>query len=453
MAKVKEKTKNKANVGLVIALCIVSACLIITGVLWITNMAKVNNMGLTIENVYERNFYDLVDNVNNAEVKLSKVLASSYDSYSRKLLGEISKNTNSASYNLSNLPISLNGIDETKKFINQVSGYTGTLCDKLDKGQSLTSAELDTLENIYESVVILKNSLSEFNDKYMLQGFNIFENGNLLDGDYNNFTLKIQGIKGSDVEYPTMIYDGPFADSLYNKQPKGLQGSLVAVDYAKQVIKKQYKSVADEDIIYKTESKGVFETFDFEVNLGETKIYVQVTQRGGKLLTVSGYGDKNGRSIMLMDAISKAKKIAQEQTGVVFDCVWSDVVSDDAYINLAPVENKTVLYPDLIKVKIDLASGEMVGYSATSFYTNHTNRSLPTATFEKGLADEKVPNGFDVEMSRLCLAPLEYGQEKLCYEYKCLKDNVTYYIYINATDGITENILRVVETSDGNKLM
>ena len=455
MANAKVKSRNRANVGLVIALCIVSACLIVTSILWLTNLSKMNNMGLTIESVYERNFYDLVDNVNNTEVKLSKVLASSYDSYSRKLLGEISKNANSASYNLSNLPISLNGIDETKKFINQVSGYTSTLCDKLDKGYTLTSAEMDTLENIYESIVILKNSLGEFNDKYISQGFNIFVNGNLLEGDYNNFTLKIQGIKSSDVEYPTMIYDGPFADGQYNKEPKGLAGNLISVDMAKQVIKKQYQTIDDSKITYKTETNGKFSTFDFEVKLNDesTTLYIQVTKTAGKLLTISGYGDKNNRTISLIDAISKAKQIAKEQTGVSFDCVWSDIVSNDAYINLAPVENKIILYPDLIKLKIDLSSGELIGYSATSFYTNHTTRTIATASYEKGLADEKVPSGYTIEMSRLCLAPIDYGTEKLCYEYKCLKDDVTYYIYINATNGITENILRVIETTDGSMLM
>lgn len=454
MANVKTKSKNRANIGLVIALCIVSACFIVTSILWLTNISKVSDMGLTIENVYERNFYDLVDNVNNTEVKLSKVLASSQDSYSRKLLGEISKNTNSASYNLSNLPISLNGIDETKKFINQISGFTGTLCDKIDRGQALTQAELDTLEDIYDSVVLLKNQLSEFNDKYISQGFNIFVNGNLLDGDYNNFTLKIQGIKGSNVEYPTMIYDGPFADGQYNKEIKGLSGSLVSVDYAKQTIKDLYQ-VDDKNVTYKTETQGKFDTFDFEVKLKDenTNLYVQVTKTAGKFLTISGFGEKKTRKMGLMDAISKAKQIASKQTGVNFDCVWSDVVSNDAYINLAPVVNKVVLYPDLIKVKIDLASGEMIGYSATSFYTNHTSRNLPNAEFDKSTADSKIPNGFTVEMSRLCLAPIEYGEEKLCYEYKCLKNDTTYYIYINATNGTTENILRVVETNDGNKLM
>ncbi len=454
MTRVKTQSKNRVNLGLVIALCIVSALLIVSATLWITNMSKVNNMGLTIENVYDRNFYDLVDNVNNSEIKLSKVLASSYDNYSRKLLGEISKNTNSASYNLSNLPISLNGIDQTKKFINQVSGYTGTLCDKIDKGQTLTTAEIDTLENIYESMLALKNSLNQFNDKYIAQGFNIFTNGNLLEGDYNNFTLKINSIKGSDVEYPTMIYDGPFADGQYNKEPKGLTGNLVSVDYAKQTIKKIYKVVEDKDITYKTESQGRFETFDFEVNLNkDIKLYVQVTKTAGKLLTVSGFGDTKEKNVTLQDAISKAKRLAKDQTGVNFDCVWSDVVSNDAYINLAPLQDKIVLYPDLIKVKVDLKSGEIIGYSASSFYTNHTTRQLQTAVFEKTLADKKIPEGFTIEMSRLCLAPLDINEEKLCYEYKCLKNDETYYVYINAIDGTTENILKVIQTLDGNKLM
>ncbi|MBQ9786388.1 MAG: germination protein YpeB, partial [Clostridia bacterium] len=221
------RRNNKTTFWLSIALCIVSALLIISTVLWLVNMNRNNSVSAQMENVYQRNFYDLIDNVNNAEVKLGKVLASDYDSYTEKMLSEISKNANSASYNLSNLPISLNGIDETKKFINQVGGYTDSLAQKLDRGEKLTQAELDTLEDIHYSIVLLKDNLAEFNDQIMTKGYNIFKEGSLVDGDYNNFTLKIQGVKTSDVEYPTMIYDGPFSDSEYNKEIKGLNANEV----------------------------------------------------------------------------------------------------------------------------------------------------------------------------------------------------------------------------------
>ena len=453
MEKSRVKTRNKANLWLVIALCIVSAALITTTILWITNMNQNREMGSNIESVYQRNFYDLVDNVNNAEVKLSKVLASNQDSYCKKMLSEISKNANSASYNLSNLPISLGGVDETKKFINQVSGYADSLAEKMDKGNSLTQAEIDTLSDIYDSMSTLKDNLAQFSDKVLKEGYNIFKNGNLIHGDINGFTQKIQGIKSSDTEYPTMIYDGPFSDSEYNKQIKGLPKELVSVEHAKNVVKGLYQNISDEDIKYLEETKGKFNTFNFEVNLNNINLYVQVTKNGGKILTISGYGDTKDRKISLNDAISKAKNVANKETKTTFDCVWSDIVGNDAYINLAPVQSGVILYPDLIKVKVDLSSGEIMGYSASSFYTNHTARTLSSITYEKAQADAQIPSGYNVEMSRICLAPLDYGTEKLCYEYKCLKNDITYYIYINAQTGVTENILRVVETADGNKLM
>ena len=183
MTRVKTQSKNRVNLGLVIALCIVSALLIVSATLWITNMSKVNNMGLTIENVYDRNFYDLVDNVNNSEIKLSKVLASSYDNYSRKLLGEISKNTNSASYNLSNLPISLNGIDQTKKFINQVSGYTEVMASKLEKGENLSNEEITTLENLRDSFTELKTKINELSKD--IYSNNIFNQTKLISIIFN----------------------------------------------------------------------------------------------------------------------------------------------------------------------------------------------------------------------------------------------------------------------------
>lgn len=445
---------SKANKWLVIALCAVSALFILTATLWATSESKRNNLNASIENVYERNFYDLIDNINNAEVKLGKVLASDFDSYSEKILNEIGKNANSASYNLSNLPISLGGIDETKKFINQVGGFSESLAQKLDRGEKLTTAEIDALEEIHYSIISLKNNLLKFNDDLMVKGFNIFNESNLTDGDFNNFTLKIQGIKTSDVDYPTMIYDGPFSDSEYNKEIKGLPQEEVSVQEAKNAIKNTYLNASDENIKYIAETNGKFKTFDFSVELSNNiSAYIQVTKNGGKILTVSGFGDGELKNISLNEAISKAKQIAKKQTGTNFDCVWSDIVSNDAYINLAPVESGIIIYPDLIKLKVDLSSGEIVGYNATAYYTNHTIRQISDATYSKENANKKVPANLKVEMSRLCLAPLSYGKETLCYEYKCLKNAETYYVYINANSGITENILKVVETSNGNKLM
>ena len=118
-------------------------------------------MKVELDNIYQRNFNELVDNVNNSQVKLSKVCVSDYDSYAKKMLNEISKNTTCASINLSALPVSINGIDDTIKFVNQVSGYTQTIANKLDKGESLTSSEITTLEQLKDAFASLKNELNK----------------------------------------------------------------------------------------------------------------------------------------------------------------------------------------------------------------------------------------------------------------------------------------------------
>ena len=135
------------------------------------------------------------------------------------------------------------------------------------------------------------------------------------------------------------------------------------------------------------------------------------------------------------------------------ECVWSDLVGNDTYLNLAPVINNIIYYPDLIKVKVDLGTGEILGWEATSYYTNHVDRELKKPTITKNQARNNISSDFKVLSSRLALSPLEYNREILTYEFKCSKNGAIYYFYYNAYDGTLENILKVIQTENGSLLM
>ena len=123
------------------------------------------------------------------------------------------------------------------------------------------------------------------------------------------------------------------------------------------------------------------------------------------------------------------------------------------YLNLAPVQEGVILYPDLVKVKVDLENSNVIGFDAVSYYTNHTDRNLPKPTVSVESAEEVIDESFEIKKERLVLSPLDYNREVLCFEFECVKGNATFYFYVNAQTGVQENILKVVETSDGNKLM
>ena len=202
---------RKISKGSIVAISILGGLFLIVSILFAFTLQTASNYALSLENMYEKNFYDLVDNVNNTETKLAKTLSATDSEYQAKLLSEIAKNSYLAQENLNNLPYSVNGIDESIAFINQVSGYSETLYKKLKNGGNLTATELTTLEKIYDSVLDMKGSLNDMS-KDLWDGYSILNASLKIDGDYNNFTKQISAIKTNDVEYPTMIYDGPFSD-------------------------------------------------------------------------------------------------------------------------------------------------------------------------------------------------------------------------------------------------
>lgn len=452
MENVKEEktTLSKKSVITLIVFTIVLGILAITFcILYAVDMTKLERTSINLENVYQRTFYDLVDNVNNTEIKMSKLLASTDNDYSNELLLEINDNLTSAQNQISYLPISMNGIDETTKFINQLSGYTSTLAKNTKSGKTLSTEERVKLRELYNSIYGLKIKLNQISAK-INQGYNISDNASASKEDYNKFTQNLRQIKSNDQDYPSMIYDGPFSDSTCNKEIKGLNFDEISRQEAEVIAKEIFKNA---DVKFATETNGKFQTYDFNVIQNNLNLYVQITKKGGKLLTISSKNNRNAEKITHNEAIKIAEDFVSNLGIANMQCVWTDKIQSDVYLNLAPVINDVIIYPDLIKVKVDLDSGSIVGYEACAYYTNHVERNLQPARISKTAAKNKIDSKYKIETIRLALSPIEYKGEILTYEFKCKYQGSTYYIFINASTGAEENILKVIETQNGNLLM
>lgn len=451
-----EQSKNKINkckktpVGLIVACSILGGAVLGLGTLLYFSYQDSSDYAMKLESIYQKSYYDFADNLNNAEIKISKAISTDDAKYAQKLLSEVSKNAVEAEDKLNNLPVSVNGLEESLKFINQVGGYTETLSKKLANGKELNGGERSTLKELHSSLIDMKERVGDMTHD-MKSGYAILSNSLSLAGDYNDFTVSLQSIKSNEVDYPTMIYDGPFSDSQISKEVKGLTGELVSMQEARQKLAKIVK-IAPEKISFMNETKSIFETYDFKFEKNEGSCYAQITKKGSRLLTMSAYTDKTNVTISKEDAIDLATKFI-EATGVYdVECVWSDIVGGNAYLNFAPIENSVILYPDLIKVKVDLSGGSILGYEATSYYTNHTARSLDDFLITASTVSSKLKGDYAIIETRKTLAPIEFS-EILCYEIKCYKDAEEYYFYFDAKTGDTVNVLKVVKTSDGNKLM
>lgn len=450
--KKEVKKKNRAVIGLSIATGVLALSTIGLGVGVAISQSQAMSYRGDLESVYQKSMYELVDSVNSTETKLAKVLSSDGSAYQKKMLLEVSKNTNEAQGYISSLPLSQSDIQETVKMVNQISGYTSTLAEKLSAGGTLTESEMDTLADIHQNIVQMKQELNTLSRK-MENGYNLMDESLDFDGDMNMLTQELEKMHDVDVDYPTMIYDGPFSDSVVSAQIKGLSGANINQDEALERINSSFKNLSS--VEFENQTSGRFETFNFRAtNSDDENLYIQVTKIGGHILTVSGAGNSDREVEVNYD---QAKKIALDfakSNGIEEgEVVWTDTIYDQTYFNIAPVENGVVIYPDLVKVKVDLTSGTVVGYDATTYFTNHTDRSIGSALVSKDSVAKSVPSDFETTLSRLALVPLEYNRDVLCWEFECERGDEVYYFYFNAKTGEEENILKVIKTDDGSKLM
>jgi len=170
------------------------------------------------------------------------------------------------------------------------------------------------------------------------------------------------------------------------------------------------------------------------------------------LLTITAFGSGDGEGISASDGVALAEDFARLVGINNMYSVWQQQTGNILYVNLAPIANHVIYYSDLIKVKVDLSSGEIIGWEATNYATNNKDRSFVSSI---GILDAQssINDILNIEERNLCIIPDKFVGELSVYEFICTWKDYTYYIYIDSNTGEEVNILRVIETSNGQLLM
>ena len=118
-------------------------------------------------------------------------------------------------------------------------------------------------------------------------------------------------------------------------------------------------------------------------------------------------------------------------------------------INYAYSQDGVIMYPDLIKLKIALDNGQVLGVETTGYLNNHTIRDISKVKITKEQAKEKLNKNLDIESETLAVIPTDWKTELLCYEFKGKVGDTNYIVYINAETGKEEEILVITDTPNG----
>ena len=128
---------------------------------------------------------------------------------------------------------------------------------------------------------------------------------------------------------------------------------------------------------------------------------------------------------------------------------YYEKTDNSATINFAYSDNGIICYSDLIKVKVALDSGEVIGLETNGYLMNHTDRDISAITLSSDDALSKVSKRLSANVDGLAIIPKDSLNEVLCYEIHGTFANKNFLIYINAQNGREEEILLLLESANG----
>lgn len=412
-----------------------------------------------LDNQYNRAFYEMVGYVQNVEVLLMKSMISATPQMVSETLKEAWHQANLAQTNLGQLPVTQDVLANTSKFLSQVGDFAYALDRQNLSGREITEEQYKQLEQLHQYAVSLQDALNNLQASLSDGRINWNELANKGTELFKKQSQSMTAQLFSDVdktfqEFPTLIYDGPFSDHMTSLKPKGLTGKEVTVEEAKEKLKKFF----GEDRVASIEHTGdinadTLPAYNFKITFKDRSedefATADVTKTGGHVIWML-YNREVEQATIDVDKVKQIGKEFLESRGFknMKDTYY---VKEDstATINYAYEQDGVVVYPDLIKVKIALDNGEIVGFEAKGYLMNHTERDIP----EPKISEKEIRARFmakkELKTVGLAIIPTNFGTEIFCYELKGRVNDRDFLVYVNAETGREEEVLIIINTPDG----
>ena len=450
--------KNRLKKGHMLSvICVLSIAVAILGVILYKKQREYRQAS---ENSYNMAFYELVDYVQNVETYLAKSLISSTPEHGAETLTNLWREANLAQAYLSRLPIESQELSSTEKFLNQVSDYSYSLSRKNIYNESLSEEDLNNLKELHTYSVDLENTLNQLSEDLNSGRFSW---GELTEKGTVAFAQQVDNISKESFsnleenfhEYAGLIYDGAFSEHLTSSEPKGLTGEDIDENKAKEIA----EEFVGKNNIRETSSLGFSENatipvYDFSItNNNEQNINISISKKGGHVVYMNSNREVSSEIISQEEAENKAKEFLDAKGFINMKETYYLKQEGIVTINYAYMQDNVIMYPDLIKVKIALDNGEVLGIETTGYLNNHTTRDINNIKITEEEAKKDLNKNLEIISSGMAVIPTEWKSEILCYEFKGKVEDKEFLVYINAENGREEDILIITNTPNGTLAM
>ncbi len=414
----------------------------------ILNSIYANNYKMKVQVFSQQSMTELCESLDNITVNLQKSLYVNSSQMLTSLGAELYKESSLAKSNLSQLTSSELESSEIYKFLSQVGDFVFSLTENEDF--ELTDQNRADLLALYTYSLSLSNELSTTMSEVFSGSVSWEEELSTLTINSaelpESFLSSMSDAAQSLTDYPTLIYDGPFADSILEKDALMLQDETeISVEEAKEIAAELLGTSAS-GLRQDSDVDGTVAMFCFSV--GEH--YVAVTKLGGYVAYLLSSDYAGEIAITELEAIELAKDYLD-------DLGYTDMVESYYYdydgictINFAYQKDDITYYSDLIKVSVRLDTGEITSIDAHVYLMNHSEREIASEILSEDEIAAKISTALEIMSISRVVIPKDTGKEVYCYEVHAVdSEGQEVLIYLDAVDGSEEDVLMLLYSDDG----
>ncbi len=408
---------------------------------------------MAVESQYARAFHQINDDVRDIEIALEKGMLVTNPRQAVTLANEINAKAESAKACLGQLPLSDVQLENTSRFLSQVGDYTYTLSLKAFSDQPVTNEEYQVLRQLKNYSQELVSSLGSMQDKLYQGTMTLSRLNNMVSAGDSDMPAAMGEMEKEFVDYPALVYDGPFSSHVQSRMPVMTQNQPeLSVEDAKARVKEFLGDRAGV-VEISSEKAGNMPTYSFVAYPDPTDrgraINIDVTKAGGYVAWMLDNRPVTEQKLSMQEAKQMGRAFLSVKGYHNLKDSYYEVLDNVATINYATEQNGYIVYPDLIKVKVAMDTGEVLGVETTGYIMNHKSRTMQEVKISEEEARSKVSPALQVESVSLAVIPTEGGSEIECYEMRGKADERNFLVYINTQTGLEEKILLLLESESG----
>ena len=365
-----------------------------------------------LEDAYRGTILTCMTQMEQLRLNIDKALLSQDEGQSAALIGRIGSDAAAVQSGLSALPLSHIAMADAVKLCNQLSDYAAALLEQADA--ALPAADAQLLSRLSAACAQLQQALQSAYGQMRTGGMTLAQFNRYMQ-DADAAARPLEGIS-RDIDYPTLIYDGPFSDAVGSGAPRGLGSQSVDGTQA-LACAQAFLGECAQEVALTQESGGDIPAWGVRAQGTAGALQLAVTKQGGSVLWMFPESAQYEPRYGLEDCQQAAQAFfAAHGYGDMALTFWQ-VYAGMATLSYAAVQDGVLLYPDLIKVQVRMDTLDIVGLEARRYLSSHTQRTELSPDISQEEAQGMVSERLSVRRARLCVIP-QIGRAS-CRERVC----------------------------------